>query len=56
MYIEDDAGNIIEVRTGAFIPLPDKDKNKDKNKDVPRVRVCDLPSLAQVQDLRLDLG
>ncbi len=52
MYIEDDAGNITEVRTGAFVSLSSQKKNKDDSRYGSKVRVCDLP--LPTEGLRLD--
>ena len=54
MNIEDDAGNVIVVRPGAFIALPNQNK-EDEHKNGPRVMHCDVPPLAEVEDFHLDL-
>lgn len=52
MNIEDDAGNITEVRTGAFVSLSSQKKNKDDSGYGTRIKVCELP--LPTQGLRLD--
>jgi len=55
MIIEDDAGNITEVRAGAFISESNQKKKKGEDKYGLRVRLCDVPPLAEVENFHLDL-